>query len=192
MDLVNVLASQLGVDPNQAQAVAGAVLGQVQQQVGSEDAEGAEALASAVPELGGWQEQAASMLGASSGGGDGFGGMVANLTGGGEGGGGGMLSGLAAAAGSGMGNDLVEAFAGKEAAQQAQVVGLVGKLGIGPEKAALVVPTVLDFLRERMGDDMLEKVLQYAPMLAGAAGGDSGGAAGGLGSMMSGLLGGND
>jgi hypothetical protein len=185
MDLIDNLAAQLGVDPNQAQAVAGAVLGQVRSQVADSDEQAAAQLGAAVPELGDWQSQAASMLG-GAGGNEALGNLLGGLSGSG-GGGGGLLGNLAAAAGSGLGNDLVEAFAGEEAAQQAQVVALLGQLGIGADKATLVVPTLLDFLRERLGADLLEQVLKYAPMLAAAVGdGDDGG---GLGGLVSGLFG---
>ncbi len=188
MDLVKILAAQLGVDPNQAQAVAGAVLGQVQQVATSQgDESSAEAIGAAVPELGDWKQKAASSLGV--GGTDALTDLFGQLTGGGDSdddGGGGLLAGLAEAAGSGLGNQLLESVAGKEVGQQAQLVGLLSQLGIGADKAALVVPTVLTFLKERLSDDMVEQLLKAAPMLAAA-----GGSGGGVGGMLSGLFGKN-
>ena len=66
MDLVKALTGALGIDDTQAQAVAGAVLANVQGQV-EDETEGTEVeeqLDSAVPELGGWLDTAKSMTGA--------------------------------------------------------------------------------------------------------------------------------
>lgn len=55
MDLIQTLASQLDLDPNQAQGVAGAVLGQVRGAL-DDDTDGDDATSAfdaAVPELGG-------------------------------------------------------------------------------------------------------------------------------------------
>lgn len=180
MDLIDTLAGQLGVDPSQARAVAGAVLGQVQQQTEAADDIDSNAISDAVPELGEWKQAATDALEGDTSIDD----LLGNLTGG-EGGLGGMLGGLAKAAGSGLGNDLVEQMAGKDAAQQAQVVALLSNLGLSTEQAAMVVPTVLGFLKERLGEGTLEQILKVAPFLSGGGGASAGGMAGALGGLFS-------
>lgn len=179
MDLVTTLAGQLGIDPTQAQAVAGAVLGQVQDQVRGEDPSSAAAIADAVPELGTWKQAATAQLPGDTGLDD----LLGALQGGDAQG---MLGGLAGALGGGLGNDLLGRVAGAEAAEQAQVVALLGQLGVSAEQALVVVPTVLDFLRDRLPEGALQQVLQYAPMLMSVA---KGGGKGGAGGLLGGLLG---
>jgi uncharacterized protein (DUF2267 family) len=60
MDLVNQLASQLGIDPSQAQKLAGAVMGQLK---GNLPAEQADAVTEAVPEADEWSTPVSGPLG---------------------------------------------------------------------------------------------------------------------------------
>ncbi|MCB9681752.1 MAG: hypothetical protein H6733_09795 [Alphaproteobacteria bacterium] len=177
MDLIQQIAGNLGVDPTQAQALAGGLLGAVQGQVAEHvGTDAAAQLEAKVPELSGWQAQAKAMLAATDGGGSSSGG--------------GLLGSLAGLAGSGAGNDLLGALAGKDAAQSAQVVALLGKLGLDASKASLVAGPVLSFLKQRMPADWVDTALKAAPMLASlASGSDDGKGGGGLGGMLGGLLG---
>lgn len=175
MDLIGQLAGALGVQEEQAQAVAGAVLGTVKKQVADEaGGDAAAKVDAAVPELSGWQAKAQSMLG--GGGGGGLLGAAAGALGGG---GGGLLG---AAAG---------ALGGEDARQTAALVTILGKLDIDPSKAALVAPLALSFLKDRLDPKLLNTVLSAAPMLAGGASGagSDGGGLGAAAGMLGGLLG---
>ncbi len=169
MDLIAQLAGTLGVDEGQAQAVAGAVLGKVKDEVaeGAGD-EAADQLSGAVPELSGWQDKAASLMG-----GGGGGGLLGALGGGGAGG----LLGAAA-----------EALGGEDARNTAAIVTLLGKLDVDAGKAALVAPVVLSFLKDRLDPKLLSTVLSAAPLLAGG-GGDARGGLGAAAGMLGGLFG---
>ncbi len=178
MDLIGQLAGALGVQEEQAQAVAGAVLGTVKKQVADEaGGDAAAKVDAAVPELSGWQAKAQSMLG--GGGGGGGGGLLGAAAGALGGGGGGLLG---AAAG---------ALGGEDARQTAALVTILGKLDIDPSKAALVAPLALSFLKDRLDPKLLNTVLSAAPMLAGGASGagSDGGGLGAAAGMLGGLLG---
>jgi hypothetical protein len=69
MDLISTLAAQLGLDPKQAEGLAGAVLGQLQQTL---PADQAASVGAAVPELDAWKQ---------SGGGGAMGGILGALGG---------------------------------------------------------------------------------------------------------------
>ncbi|MBN2798236.1 MAG: hypothetical protein JXX28_03750 [Deltaproteobacteria bacterium] len=141
MDLIASLAAQLDIDPSQATAIAGTVLHGVKGAVADKvGPEAADTLGAAVPELSGWHAAAKAAQGG------GLGGMF----------GGGLLG---AAAG---------ALGGQQAADTAALVALLGKLNLDPGKAVLVAPLVLSFLRERVDPALLSKVLEVAPVLAGA------------------------
>ncbi len=169
MDLIGSLASTLGVEEGQAQALAGGVMGLVKDQVGGEEGEEtAQQLEAAVPEMGGWQAKAAELAGG------GGGGLMDSLTGGG---GGGLLGSLAGAVG------------GEQAQGTVAVVGLLQKFNIDSSKAALVAPLILNFLKDRLSPEMMGMVMKAAPMLMG--GGEEGtDEEGGLGGVVSGALGG--
>ncbi len=84
MDLIASLTSQLGLDPDKAQGLAGTALGLVQEQIGEKLGTGAAGeLANALPELSGWVAQAKAL---SSGGSEGGGlmGLASGLLGGGD------------------------------------------------------------------------------------------------------------
>lgn len=180
MDLIGTLSSQLGIPADQAQAVAGGVLGALQSKVKGELGDQvAGQLGQAVPELSGWQAKAGQLLGGGGGGGAGdamsaLGGLL-----GGGGGGGGLAGALGGA---------VSALTGS--GEAAAIAGLIGKLGLDPGKAAMIAPMALDFLKSRLSPELLGTVLKVAPFLTGG-----GGAAGGTGgpdlaSAASNLLGG--
>lgn len=159
MDLISKLASTLGVPDTQAQAVAGAVLGKVKEQVADEAGGAAAAqVDAAVPELSGWQAQAGALLG----GGGGLGGL------------------LGAAAG---------ALGGQQAQDTAAIVAILAKLDIDASKAALVAPLVLSFLKDRLEPGTLQMVLKAAPLLAGGQGGGAAGGMGAAADMLGGLFG---
>ena len=159
MDLIGQLSSQLGVDPTQAAALAGSVLGGVRGQVADQMGEDAASqLDAQVPELGGWQEQATQAATGDN-----------PL--------GGMLGGLLGAAG------------GEEAKQAAQFAALLKNFGIDGGKAALIGPIALAFLKERMPADWVDGALKVAPLLAGGEGGQAdlaGAAMSALGGMFGG------
>ena len=174
MDLISTLAGQLGVDPEQAKALAGGVLGGVKGAVAEEDDAAAATLAGAIPELSDWEQKADAMTGGDMQAG-GVGGLLGAAT---DAMGGGGLGGLLGAAAGALG--------GEQGKDIAAVVMLMDKIGIDSSKAALVAPTVLSFLKERLPDGLLDKVLAAAPMLAMVSGGDKGDDkdGGGLGGLL--------
>ena len=180
MDLIAQLAGTLGLEENQAQALAGTVIGGVQNAVADEDPEKAAQIGSAVPELGDWKSTAGSLLG---GGEKESGGGLGGLLGGLAGGGGGAAGLLGAAAG---------ALGGQEAKDTLAVVGILNKFDVDAGKAAMVAPLILNFLKSRVEPGTLSTILAVAPMLAGAVGGGDDGDDGGdkPGGGMLGALGG--
>lgn len=145
MDLIEQLASTLGVDAKAAQAVAGAVLGATREQVPDEETA---KLDEAVPEIGDWSSTAEEMLKAASGDG-----------------GGGLFGTLARMAGTGAGNEILGAVLGEEAQDTAQIVALFQSLGLKTEHASMAAPVVLDFLVDRVGKEWTDRILDGAPML---------------------------
>lgn len=201
MDLISTLSSQLGLDPNQAQALAGGVLGAVKARVADQAGPAeANALASALPELGGWQSAASSLLGAGGGGGggDAFGGVAGALGGllggggGGSGGGGGGLAGALGGGGGGLagalgalaggGGGLAGALGGLlgDGAETQALVGVLGKLGLDAGKAQMIAPIALQFLRSRLSPELIGTVMKVVPFLSGGQGAGIAGALGGL------------
>jgi hypothetical protein len=161
------------VDEHKAKALAGGVMGLVTNSVKEEAGEDkAAALQAAVPELGGWQEQARAALG----GGGGGGGLLGGLLGGG-GGGGGLIGSLAGAVG------------GQKAQDTVAIIQILERFDVDTSKAALVAPLILDFLKDKLSPELLGTVLKAAPMLGGGEGGE-GQSGGGLGGALSGALGG--
>lgn len=185
MDLIGQLAGTLGLEENQAQALAGTVIGGVQSAVADEDPDKAAEIGKAVPELGGWQSTAGSLLGGGGDeGGGGLGGLLGGLAGAAGGGGGGAAGLLGAAAG---------ALGGQEAKDTLAVVGILNKFDVDAGKAAMVAPLILNFLKSRVEPGTLSTILAVAPMLAGAVGGDDDGGddkpGGGVMGALGGLLG---
>jgi len=145
MDLVQSLATAMGVQENQATALAGLVLGTAKAQAG--DAE-AQKLEEAVPELDGWVEKAKAETAGSD-----------DEPG--------MMDDLARFATSGFGGSLLGAVAGQEAAEKAQLVALMSRAGLAPEHATLAAPVVLSFLEARLGDVWMDRLMAAAPILTG-------------------------
>jgi hypothetical protein len=158
MDLIASLSSQLGVNGAAAQGIAGSVLGLVKGEVAERfGEEAAGKLDSAVPELAGWQKQAAKAEAPQEGEGGGLFGAAMGAIGGG-----GMGGLLGAAAG---------ALGGEQARDIAGVVTVLGRFGVDAGKAGLVAPLILDFLKKRVDPALLSKILAAAPLLASIAGG---------------------
>jgi hypothetical protein len=182
MDLIGQLTQQLGVNPQQAQGLAGSVLGLVQGTVKEklgDDAAGQ--VAQAVPEMKGWQ-QAAQAQAPSGEAGGGLMGALGGLMGGGsspggQGGLGGMLGSLGGAA--------------SHAGEVAALVSLAQRFNIDASKVTLIAPIVLNFLKSRLDPGLVSKILAVVPMLAGGSGGGGSGTpgGGGLGGVLGGLLG---
>lgn len=161
MDLIAALTSQLGIDADKAQGLAGAALGSLQQQV-SQKLGGADAasLAGQIPEIEQWKARAAS-LGESGGGAlGGAGGLL------------GAASSLLGGAGAGGGFDI------------ASLVQLAAKAGVGPGAAKQLLPLVLQFLQSRLDPGLLSKITSAVPALSGA--GNKGGLLGALGGILGG------
>lgn len=174
MDLIGTLSSQLGIPADQAQAVAGGVLGALQSKVKGELGDQvAGQLGQAVPELSGWQAKAGQLLG-GGGGGDALSALGGLLGGGGGGGLAGALGGaVSAMTGSG---------------EAAALAGLIGKLGLDPAKAAMVAPMALEFLKSRLNPELLGTVLKVAPFLTGGGGQGASDLASQASSLLGGLL----
>jgi len=172
MDLVQSLAQAMGVESNQATALAGLVLGTAKAQAGDEEAQ---KLQEAVPELDGWVEQAKTEAATAE-----------DEPG--------MMDDLARFASSGLGGSLLGAVAGEDAAEKTQLVALMGRAGLGPSHAALAAPVVLSFLKERLGETWFGRLMSAAPILTGvqqaaepeADGGAMGAVAGALGGLFGG------
>lgn len=161
MDLIAALTSQLGIDADKAQGLAGAALGALQQQV-SQKLGGADAaaLAGQVPEVGQWKAQAEA-LSAGGGGAGGLLGVASGLLGSGPGGG-----------GAASGFDL------------ASLIQLATKAGVGPAAAKQLLPLVLQFLQTRLDPALLSRITAAVPALSG--GGNKGGLLGALGGILGG------
>ena len=168
MDLISNLASAVGISPEQAQAVAGMAIGAAKSQVAETDPGLATQMGAAIPELSGWEAAISAVTSAATPAAAGHGGLLGSL---------------ASAASSGLGNQLLGAVAGESAAQGAQLAGLLAKLGLGTEHAALAAPVLLSFLESRLEADTLKKLFDAAPLLAGLTNG------GGLAAALGGLLG---
>ena len=136
MDLIAALSSQLGIDADKAQGLAGAALGLLQQQVSQKlgGADGA-ALSSQIPELAQWKAKAE----ASSAGGAVGGGLL--------GGAGGLLGAARSLLGGGGGGFDVAAL-----------VQLAAKAGVGPAAARQLLPLLLQFLQSRLDPALLGKI----------------------------------
>ena len=160
MDVIQQLATAMGVDATTATAVAGSVLGAARDQAGGDVAA---KLTDAVPELQSWASAAAPAAPDQPG----------------------VLDDLARFAASSAGGGLIGALAGPEAAKNAQAAGLLAQLGLQPSHAALAAPVLLSFLEERLGGVWLERLLQAAPIVAGLKGGPP---TGGVAELLGGWL----
>ncbi|MEM1104527.1 MAG: DUF2780 domain-containing protein [Pseudomonadota bacterium] len=72
--------------------------------------------------------------------------------------GGGLLGGLASAAGS---------LLGDKAGGALEALMALQKSGLNADQAKSMMPMVLDYARENVGDDLLKRVLESAPALKG-------------------------
>ena len=163
MDLIGQLVSQLGVNNQQAEGVAGGVLGLVQSALTSKFGEGAgQQLQAQVPELAQWKANAPATSGSPGG----LGGLL------GGGGGGGLLGSALGAMGGGGG-------------ELAALTGLLGQFGLDAGKVAPLLPIVFSFLKSRLSPELLGQVSQALPFLSGG----QQGTAGVLGGAMKGLFG---
>jgi hypothetical protein len=180
MDLIGQLSQQLGVDSHQAQGLAGSLLklvqGTVKEKLG---AQAAEQMGQAIPEMQGWEQQAAQQ--APQGGAGGGGGLMGAL-----GGLGGLLGGQGQSSGGG-GGGLMGALGGLggQAGEVAGVVALLQRFNIDAGKASLVAPLLLNFLKSRLDPKLVSGILTVMPMLANLGGG---GNTGGLGGILGGLV----
>lgn len=156
MDLISTLSSQLGIDPQKSEGLAGAVLGLVQKQVAQKlGGANAEALGAQIPELQEWQGKATA-LGLSGAGAEG-GGL-----------GGGLLGAAASLLGGGSGLDI------------AAVTQLVSKAGLSSSAVQQLLPIVLQFLKSRLDPGLLSQILGAIPALKGGGAGGLMGALGGI------------
>ncbi|MEY4549789.1 MAG: hypothetical protein RL685_5984 [Pseudomonadota bacterium] len=166
MDLIAELSSQLGIDADKAQGLAGGALGSLQKQVAEKlGGTDAAAIAGQIPELGQWKARAEALSSAEGGGG-----LLGGL--GGAGGLLGAASGLLGGGGSGSGFDV------------AALVQLAAKAGVGPAAAKQLLPLVLQFLQSRLDPALLSKITAVIPVLTGGA--NKGGLMGALGGILGG------
>lgn len=183
MDLIATLSSQLGVSPDQAQGVAGGLMGLVKGAVGPE---AAGQVAAAVPEAAAWEKSPAASQALGS---DPMS-MLSGLLGGAAGAGGGGLGSLLGAAGSMVGGQAGAAM--QAAGGAAALSGLLSKFGLKAEHAAIIAPIAFSFLQSKLPPELLSKVTAVLPMLSGGAAQpsapDAGGGVGGALGALTGLL----
>jgi hypothetical protein len=176
VDLVQTLSSQLGVSPDQAQGLAGEMLGVINGAVhNGAGAEAASQLQSAIPELKNWMQTAAAHQGVAppAGGSGDLLGMLGSI--------------LAGAQGAGAGNLGTQL---QESGAAAAMSTVLAKYGVKPEQLSAVAPVIGQFLEHRMGADGAQSILnQVLPMFTGGAQGQSQGNLGGLASVLGGLFG---
>jgi hypothetical protein len=176
MDLIASLTSQLGIDSDKAQGLAGVVLGKLEEQVGQKLGGGdAAALRDQVPELSDWKAKGAALDASSSGA---AGGLLGAL-------GGGDLLGAAGSLLGGAGGSLGGAGGGLDVAALVQLAARAGLSGGAAEK---LLPIVVSFLKSRLDPALLSRVLSVVPGLEKLAGGASGLGGGGLGRLLGGIL----
>lgn len=156
MEFINALSNQLGIDQDGARGLAGSLIGGLKDHLGGSEAD---TIASAIPELGGWQQQAAALAGGSS-----------------------DASGLLSAA-SGLLGGSAGGLAGL-----GSVMALVKNLGLDQSALVGAAPVVLGFLKERLPAELVGKIEGLLPLLTGGSGGGGGGG-GGLGGALGGLFG---
>ncbi|WP_257458631.1 DUF2780 domain-containing protein [Archangium lipolyticum] len=184
MDLIGQLSQQLGVDSNQAQGLAGSLLklvqGTVKEKLG---AQAADQMGQAIPEMQGWEQQAARQ---APQGGSGGGGLLGGL--------GGLLGGQGQSGGGGGGLMGALGGLGGQAGEVAGIVALLQRFNIDAGKASLVAPLLLNFLKSRLDPKLVSGILTVMPMLANLGGGgntpEGGGSqgGGGLGGLLGGLI----
>lgn len=167
MDLITGLTKTLDVSADQAEALAGALLGSLQQQLRAAGATAhAERVAEAIPELPGWKRRAAAALG------------VVPL----EGVAGGRASGRQGESPAGLGGlaDGITKLLGKaglanEGLDISFLTTLFSELGFDPTAAPRAAPLFGEFIQVRLPAEDARRLVETAPFLA------SGHASGALG-----------
>lgn len=159
MDLVSGLASAVGIPQDQAKAVAGLVLGMASTQVSEQKPELAAQMSTAIPEISGWQAAADTFVRSLSQSAPAEAPQAAPQPQGG------LLGGLLSAAGGGLGNQLLGAIAGPEVAQGAQLAMVLDRIGLTTEQAAAAAPVVLNFLKSRLDESIVQQIVAAAPLL---------------------------
>ena len=170
MDIIQQLAAQVGIHPEQAEKAAGAVASLIQENASKIDFQ---QLLGAVPEISGWLHKAKAAgvtgpaaAGAAAVGGDDEGGFLGQM--------GGLLGELTGGGGLGA------------------LLGALGKAGLNAETAAKFVPALLGLLRTKAGHELIAKLASSMPFLhellegagdAGGAGSENGESDGGLGAL---------
>jgi hypothetical protein len=153
-DFINMATKQLGISDGAAKQGTGALLGMVQQQLGSGDFGKLTSMLPGAQQLMGGGGGAS---GGASGGAGGIAGALGGLMGGGKGSGGGL--GALASAASGL--------LGKDAGGLGQIAGLVSQLGnagIGADKAGGFIKLFMDYLGNKGGGDLVTKLLGNADL----------------------------
>lgn len=162
-NIIAQLAQQFGLQGEQAEAGAGAILQMLQEKVGGSEVQ---ELIAKVPGAETWIAQAENLPAqAASEGTDSGGGLLGQAAG--------LLGGLGGG-GAGLG----------------EVLGKLQASGLSAESATQFVPALVEKLQAVVGPDLINKILQQVPMLKALVGGDggAGGGAGGLGGMLGKLL----
>lgn len=84
----------------------------------------------------------------------------------------------------GLGGLVGGLLGGTNAGPLAALTGSLSKLGIGPDGVGQLVPLVLQFLKGRVGDGVVSKIMGAVPMLTQLGAGEAGGSPlGALGSL---------
>ena len=158
MDLVSGLASAVGIPQDQAKAVAGLVLGMASTQVSEQKPELAAQMSTAIPEISGWQAAADTFVRSLSQSAPAAAPQAEPQPQG-------LFGGLLSAAGGGLGNQLLGAIAGPEVAQGAQLAMVLDRIGLTTEQAAAAAPVVLNFLKSRLDESIVQQIVAAAPLL---------------------------
>jgi hypothetical protein len=148
MELVDALSHQLNLDPRKAQALAGGVLGVVEDAlIDRAGPDAAKQLEAVVPELPAWKQAAETHMhdDAPSAASSGLGSLLGSALGS-------MGSGFGGAAGA-----------------AALLIPILGKLGISEEQLQVVLPIVSRFLAQRLDGPLLEQVQEVLPFLGAPA-----------------------
>ncbi|QLF94423.1 DUF2780 domain-containing protein [Pseudomonas sp. ABC1] len=148
--IIEQLASQLDIQPQQAESAAGSIFKLIQEQAASGDFQ---QLLSALPQVGDWIAKAGNVEAAPSA----SGGLLGSL--------GGLLGNL--------GGEAVQGGI-------AGALGELARTGLNADTLTKFVPTLLDLLRNHIDPALVEKLLQSVPALAQLTGAKSPGGLGGL------------
>ncbi len=158
MDLISNVTSALGIAPPAAEGAVGSLFKLLKQQA---PADAFAEVEQKVPESAKWMA-AAPAADAPDGGGLGdIAGSLGGLAGG-------LSGGLGGALGSALGG------LGGGAAGLPALITSLSKSGLGADAVGKLVPIVLTFLKGRVGDGVLGKLLAAAPFLANLTGGQGG------------------